>query len=72
MKQETPYIMMHAGKNYTGNSRFYGFCVDILDAISKEVGFEYLLDLVPDKKYGAKNPITGEWNGIVRELMQHV
>lgn len=65
-------MMMHQGKNYTGNERFYGFCVDVLNAVSREVGFEYLLDVVPDRKYGAKDPETGEWNGMVRELMRHV
>ncbi|XP_049819225.1 glutamate receptor ionotropic, kainate 2 isoform X5 [Aethina tumida] len=68
---EIPYMMMHMGKNYTGNSRFYGFCVDILDRISKEVGFDYLIDLVPDRKYGACDPETGLWNGMVLQLMQH-
>ncbi|KAI4480119.1 hypothetical protein M0804_010480 [Polistes exclamans] len=68
---ETPYVMMHYEKNYTGNSRFYGFCVDLLEAVAREVGFSYRLDLVPDRKYGARDPETGEWNGIVRELMQH-
>lgn len=64
--------MMHYSKNITGNDRFYGFCVDILDRISQEVGFEYILDLVPDRKYGAKDPNTGEWNGMVAQLMKHV
>lgn len=69
--QEVPYVMMHYSKNLTGNDRFYGFCVDILDRISREVGFEYILDLVPDRKYGAINT-AGEWNGMVAQLMKHV
>lgn len=64
--------MMHYGKNLTGNERFFGFCVDILARVANEVGFEYILDLVPDKKYGARDPVTGEWNGMVSQLMQHV
>ncbi|XP_056644489.1 glutamate receptor ionotropic, kainate 2-like isoform X4 [Diorhabda sublineata] len=68
---ETPYVMMHTTNNYTGNNRFYGFCIDILDRISQEVGFDYLLDLVPDRKYGARDPSTGLWNGMVLQLMQH-
>ncbi|XP_041674487.1 glutamate receptor ionotropic, kainate 2 isoform X2 [Drosophila eugracilis] len=68
---ETPYVMMHYGKNFTGNERFYGFCVDILETISHEVGFDYILDLVPDRKYGAKDPETGEWNGMVAQLMKN-
>lgn len=71
-KQEIPYVMMHYGKNLTGNERFFGFCVDILARVANEVGFEYILDLVPDKKYGARDPLTGEWNGMVSQLMQHV
>ncbi|XP_033237110.1 glutamate receptor ionotropic, kainate 2 isoform X6 [Drosophila pseudoobscura] len=63
--------MMHYGKNFTGNERFYGFCVDILETISHEVGFDYILDLVPDRKYGAKDPETGEWNGMVAQLMKY-
>lgn len=70
--QETPYVMMREGKNYTGNGRFYGFCVDLLDRVAREVGFDYILDLVPDAKYGALDAETGEWNGIVLELMTHV
>ncbi|KAH8376031.1 hypothetical protein KR093_005603, partial [Drosophila rubida] len=68
---ETPYVMMRYGKNYTGNDRFYGFCVDILETVSREVGFDYILDLVPDRKYGAKDPETGEWNGMVAELIKY-
>lgn len=64
--------MMHYGANVTGNNRFFGFCVDILDRIAQEVGFDYILDLVPDRKYGAKDPITGEWNGMVAQLINHV
>lgn len=70
--QEIPYVMMHYGKNLTGNERFFGFCVDILARVASEVGFEYILDLAPDKKYGAKDPTTGEWNGMVFQLMKHV
>ncbi|XP_036342809.1 glutamate receptor ionotropic, kainate 2-like, partial [Rhagoletis pomonella] len=68
---ETPYVMMHYGKNFTGNERFFGFCVDILELIARDIGFEYILDLVPDRKYGAQDPFTGEWNGMVAQLMKY-
>lgn len=70
--QQFPYVMMHRGKNYTGNARFFGFCVDLLEMIAKQVGFDYILDLVPDNKYGAQDPVTLEWNGIVEQLIKHV
>jgi hypothetical protein len=64
--------MMHQGKNYTGNSRFYGFCVDLLHRLSQYIGFDYILHLAPDRKYGAQDPVTGQWNGMVLQLMKHV
>ncbi|CRK95897.1 CLUMA_CG009343, isoform A [Clunio marinus] len=60
---QVPYVMIHTGKNTTGNARFYGFCIDVLERISKIIGFNYILDLVHDRKYGAKDPISGDWNG---------
>ncbi|XP_024084773.1 glutamate receptor ionotropic, kainate 2-like [Cimex lectularius] len=68
---EWPFVMMHKGRNRTGNERFYGFCIDVLKIIAKEVGFDYIIELVPDRKYGAIHPITKEWNGIVGHLMKH-
>lgn len=64
--------MMHQGKKYTGNSRFYGFCVDLLNRTAQYVGFDYILELAPDRKYGAQDPVSGEWNGMVLQLMKHV
>lgn len=64
--------MMHYGKNFTGNERFFGFCVDVLEMVARDVGFDYILDLVPDRKYGAKDSQTGEWNGMVAQLMKYV
>ena len=41
----------------------------MLEQISELVGFNYVIELVPDRNYGAKNLTTGEWNGLVKELM---
>ncbi|XP_071541826.1 glutamate receptor ionotropic, kainate 2-like isoform X4 [Panulirus ornatus] len=66
---DNPFMMMRPGKNFTGNQRFYGFCVDLLQEISLLVGFDYIIEMSPEGVYGAQNPITGEWNGIVKQLM---
>ena len=50
----------------TGNARFEGFCVDLLEQIAAQVGFNYNIELVEDNNYGALNLTTGEWNGLVR------
>lgn len=36
------------------------------------VGFNYVIEMVPDKKYGAPDPETGEWNGVVRQILEKV
>ena len=43
------------GNPLVGNARFEGFCVDMLEHISELVGFNYVMELVPDNNYGAEN-----------------
>ncbi|EDV34857.2 uncharacterized protein Dana_GF15914, isoform B [Drosophila ananassae] len=69
-REERPYVMVKDDKNVTGNDRFEGFCIDLLKAISQQVGFQYTIDLVPDNMYGVFIPETNSWNGIVQELME--
>ena len=64
--------MLNHGKNYTGNNRFYGFSMELLDEIARISKFSYIVDINPDGAYGVKNPVTGEWNGVVKQLMSHV
>lgn len=64
--------MIKEDKNLTGNSKYEGFCIDLLHRIASQVGFHYAITLVPDNKYGAYDPTTKQWNGIVRELMDKV
>lgn len=54
------------------NDMFEGFCIDVLRLIAPMVGFQYHIKLVADGKYGLQDPETGEWNGIVRELIDKV
>ncbi len=55
-----------------GNERFEGFVFDIIDEISKMLGFNYQFKLVDDSKYGALDKETGEWDGMIRELLEGV
>lgn len=55
-----------------GNDRFEGFCVDLLRELSGILGFRYEIRLVEDGKYGVFEESAGQWNGMVRELMDHV
>ena len=55
-----------------GNDRFEGYCIDLLRELSGILGFRYEVRLVEDGRYGALDESTGQWNGMVRELMDHV
>ena len=57
--------------NLTGNDKFEGFCIDLLKTVADSLGFQYELYLVPDAKFGAADG-DGNWNGLVRELMDKV
>ncbi|XP_066157072.1 glutamate receptor ionotropic, kainate 2-like isoform X2 [Euwallacea fornicatus] len=67
---EQPYVMLRPFSPHSHNQDLYeGFCIDLLKELATMVGFEYRIELVPDGKYGAIDLETGEWNGIVRQLM---
>ena len=61
--------------NFTNISKYIhilqtlqGFCLDLLEQMSDQVGFKYVLELVPDNNYGAMNITSGEWNGLVKGM----
>lgn len=70
--QSTPYVMLKSDRNLTGNDRFEGFCIDLLRTIAELLGFNYDLYLVPDNKFGAENTSSGEWSGLVKEIIEKV
>ncbi|VDI72337.1 glutamate receptor, ionotropic, invertebrate [Mytilus galloprovincialis] len=70
---EAPYVMLKettGNQQLKGNDRYEGFCVDLLKSIAKNVGFDYEIKVVPDELYGAYDAKTGEWNGIIKELIE--
>ncbi|XP_076356975.1 glutamate receptor ionotropic, kainate 2-like isoform X2 [Tachypleus tridentatus] len=67
--ESVPYVMLKPDRNLTGNSRFEGFCIDLLETVAEMLGFHYELYLVADNKFGAENTTTGEWNGLVKEII---
>nr|CAG4645346.1 EOG090X00ST [Lynceus sp. MCZ IZ 141354] len=65
-----PYTMLkESSEMLVGNDRFEGFGMDIVDEISKLLGFNYTVRLVADGKWGNIDQHTGEWNGMIRELL---
>jgi hypothetical protein len=47
-------IKNESGKNFTGNDRYMGYCVDLAEKLSQIVNFTYEFRLVKDNRFGAK------------------
>ena len=59
------------GKPLVGNARYEGYCADLANEVARAVGFDYIIKLVKDSKYGEKEK-DGTWNGMVGELTRRV
>ncbi|XP_069951037.1 glutamate receptor ionotropic, kainate 2 isoform X4 [Cherax quadricarinatus] len=67
-----PYTMLkESSEHLKGNDRYEGFCFDLIHEIALIRGFNYTFREVADGNYGSKDRNTGEWDGIVRELLDH-
>ena len=55
-----------------GNERYTGYFVDILEEMSKLGGFNYTIWVVADGRFGFLDPVTGRWNGMIKELLDRV
>ncbi|XP_004696797.1 glutamate receptor 1 isoform X2 [Echinops telfairi] len=67
---EDPYVMLKKNANqFEGNDRYEGYCVELAAEIAKHVGYSYRLEIVSDGKYGARDPDSKAWNGMVGELV---
>ena len=59
------------GENLTGNDRFEGYSISMLEELARILGFQYELYLVPDNKFGQLQS-NNEWNGIMGEIVAGV
>ncbi|XP_039444808.1 glutamate receptor ionotropic, kainate 2 [Culex pipiens pallens] len=57
------------GEYLEGNNRFEGYSLELIDGISKILGFQYRMEIVPDGKYGSYNKATKKWDGLVKYLL---
>lgn len=69
--QSNPYVMRKdSAAKLSGNNQFEGYAIDLIHEISMILGFNFTFRLVPDGRYGSLNKMTGEWDGMVRELLE--
>uniref|UniRef100_A0A671Z2E3 Glutamate receptor, ionotropic, AMPA 1a n=1 Tax=Sparus aurata TaxID=8175 RepID=A0A671Z2E3_SPAAU len=67
---ESPYVMLKKNhEQLAGNDKYEGYIVELAAEIAKHVGYQYKLKVVSDGKYGARDPETKMWNGMVGELV---
>lgn len=70
--QSLPFIMEAKAKNgeiLTGNARYEGYCMDLIQKLSEKLKVPIVVNLVKDKKYGAVGK-DGIWNGMIGELLR--
>ncbi|XP_063226903.1 glutamate receptor ionotropic, kainate 2-like isoform X6 [Bacillus rossius redtenbacheri] len=69
MKMGKPYLDWK-NRSASGNDRFEGFSLDLIDAVAKFCHFKaYEFKIVQDNQHGKLNTETGQWNGIMGEVI---
>uniref|UniRef100_A0A0F8C4Y3 Glutamate receptor n=1 Tax=Larimichthys crocea TaxID=215358 RepID=A0A0F8C4Y3_LARCR len=60
--KQDPYAMSRG-------SELEGYCIDLISALAKNVGFAYKVHLVKDGRYGAVDS-NGNWSGMIGEVIR--
>ncbi|KYN07451.1 Glutamate receptor, ionotropic kainate 2 [Cyphomyrmex costatus] len=65
-----PYGMLkESSSRIIGNDRYEGFAIDIIQEMSKMLGFNYTFEVQIDKAYGSFNNITKKWDGMLGKII---
>lgn len=71
--QTKPYAMLKdTTSSLTGNDRFEGFCIDLIQELSKMLGFNYTFIVQKDGNNGNFDRRTQSWDGMIGEVMRGV
>ncbi|KAJ6638984.1 Glutamate receptor ionotropic, kainate 2 [Pseudolycoriella hygida] len=66
-----PFLMQINDSTLQGNDRYEGYSKDLIDEISKGLGFNYTIVIVDDNAYGSYNPKKKKWDGLVKYLLDN-
>ena len=67
--QNDPFMMLKEDSEaLVGKNKYEGFNVDLIQALSELLGFNYTIQLVADGEYGTHDRVKGEWSGMIGEL----
>ncbi|CAH2085118.1 unnamed protein product [Euphydryas editha] len=65
-----PYVMKKQSSiRLFGNDQYEGFCIELIDQLSRMLHFNYTFMEQKDNAYGSRNKTTKEWDGMIRRLM---
>lgn len=65
-------MLKETTQQLVGNDRFEGFGIDLMDELSKMLGFNYTIIIQEDGYNGNYNATTGEWNGLIGAILSGV
>ena len=54
------------------NQELIGLCIDLIDYLQDLLHFDFSVHLSKDGMYGARDPKTDTWNGMLHELQYFV
>ena len=68
--QERPFVV---NTTVTGQPiPLSGYCIDLLEQLSEDLGFNYNVYVVEDGNYGTFSYAENKWNGIVQDIVINV
>ncbi|XP_031766616.2 glutamate receptor ionotropic, kainate 5-like isoform X2 [Galleria mellonella] len=71
IRSNQPYVMrQESPQRLSGNDRYEGFCVELISKLAELLNFTYTLVEQPDGKYGSPTNVSGEWDGMLGQLMR--
>jgi len=62
---------MMAKKLEDDSISYRGYCIDLLNELTRNLKFTYDIHVIPDGKYGVETE-NGSWNGMIGELLNEV
>lgn len=68
--EEAPFIIRKVSPTDNGKYALMGYCIDLIEKLQEKLKFSYDVYLVPDGNFGSQDPISKEWNGMVKEILQ--
>ncbi|XP_011879931.1 PREDICTED: glutamate receptor ionotropic, kainate 2-like [Vollenhovia emeryi] len=72
-KVTPPYIIEVTDGTTRGvlieESRYEGYCIDLIEEVAAYLGFKPKFELVPDGQHGSYNSQTKTWNGLIKRLL---